>query len=250
MKVVAFKVDDETYKKLEELARSKGLLSVSEVAKIVLLKALEEGAHHKIPSSDVEGGSHRARQVIEKLLVVIDRKIQDKINPFTSKIDDLARKYAELVERIESLEDRIRVVEQRVASIEDRLGSAVKTGTTVSSERSELKKERKKRSVMEILREQGVLFESDIANRIRDRDTFFLKLQRLGAVVLELKNERVAVDPEFWKEFIDKVQKMSTNSEEEIAKILDEREFRLFKALRESALIYFDAVSGRWRLLI
>jgi len=246
------KVDEETYKRLEELARKRGLLSVNELIKAMILKEVSGKEYGHSSRLDELGSAAKTKGVLEKLILVIDRKIQDKINPFTSKIDDLARKYADLLERVESLEERVAALQQKIASMEgeERAQQARHRHAMARSERSESKRERRRRSIMEILKEQGILFESDVAGRIRDRDTFFLKLQRLGAIVLELRNERVAIDPDFWKEFVEKVQSISTNNEEDIAKVLNDRELRLFRALRESALIYFDAVSSKWRLLL
>ncbi len=242
MKVIALKIDDETYKKLEELARRKGLLSPSEVVRVMILKSLSGETVSHVES---EVSSSKVKSVAEKLINIVERRLQDRINPFTSKVDELARKYAELVERLEILEDRIKELEAKISNVEAQIKAK-----TMGEKSVEVKHEKRKKSLMEILKEQGVLFEEDIAGRIRDRDSFFLKLQRLGAIVLELKNERVAIDPEFWKNFVDKVQSITTNLEEEIAKVLTNKEFRLFKSLRESALIYYDAVSGHWRLLV
>jgi len=247
MPILMIRLDEEEYRKLEEKAREHGLLSPEEYLRIVLKKELK-GEERKAQRGSVEvalkvGGS----RVIDKLVSIIERRVQDMINPFTSKIDDNARKLAMLMERIESVEDRIRALEERLKQIED-----VLQRSREAAERHErvAKRPSKKRSIAEILREQGVLFESDIANRIRDRDTFFNKLSRVGAIVLELKGERVAIDPEFWKEFVQKLESLSTNSEDEVAKVLNQKEFRLFERLRESALLYFDATAKRWRLLI
>jgi len=102
---------------------------------------------------------------------------------------------------------------------------------------------------MEILKEQGILFESDLAKKIKDRDLFFSKLASYGAKVLELKSERVAIDPEMWINFIEKVRTLRTGNEDEIRKKLSDKEFRLFRELRESAMIYFDSVKGEWKFI-
>jgi len=247
MPILMIRIDDDEYRKLEQRAREHGLLSPEEYVRVMLRRELRgEESVSRGSEPQLRGGGERsgvALRVVEKLMTIIERKVQDMINPFTSKIDENARRLAMLMERIEALEDRVKALEEKIKSLEQ---SERRAGEV--AERRE--RAAKRRSIAEILREQGVLFESDIANRIRDRDTFFNKLSRVGAIVLELKGERVAIDPEFWKEFIQKLENISTSNEDEVSKILNPKEFRLFERLRESALLYFDATSKRWRLLI
>lgn len=243
------KLDDEVYRKLEELARRYGLLSASEMVKMLVMKALASSSEGQDLALE---HTKRTHVLAEKLVTVVERRLLDKINPFTSKIDDVAKKLAAVIERLEIVEDRIGELERKVKELEERLSHSKVHERAIlhRSEGSERRETTKRRSILEILREQGVLFESDIASRIRDRDRFFAKLRKLGAIVLELKNERVAIDPEFWNGFIEKVQSISTSVEDEVSNTLNEKEVRLFKALKESALIYFDRTTGRWKLLV
>ncbi len=254
LKTIFLKIDDDTYRKLEELARKHGLLSASEAAKIIIARAVKGEEEGRGIEASVGDHTKRAQSVAEKLIAIVERRLLDKINPFTSKVDEIARRLAMVIERLEAVEDKISDIERRVKELEStvihRQASMIEKPRLTHLEETEKKEGAKRRSILEILRDQGILFESDIANRIRDRDRFFAKLKRLGAVVLELKNERVAIDPDFWNRFVEKVQSISTSIEDEIAGLLDEKEMRLFKALKESALIYFDRTSNRWRLLI
>ncbi len=205
------------------------------VQQTVSPKALEELVDKRL--------SARLESIVERLVKVIDRRVQDFINPFTSRLEELARRYAELVERLEA-------VEQKLGEVEQRLRSGERPGY-VPVHRQEYREERRerRRSAIEILREQGAIFESEIARRIKDRNTFFAKLEREGAKILDLQGERIAVDPVFWSSFLEKLSRLATNNDEEIKRVLGPLEYRLFTRLRESALIYYDATQRRWNFV-
>jgi len=121
--------------------------------------------------------------------------------------------------------------------------------TKLSEEKPRGSEERsaKRRSVCEILEEQHVIFESDVAARIRDRDSFFASIEsRCGDAVIECSRERVAVEKSFWQSFLNKVSKISTTDDEKIKKELDALGYRLFKILKESALLIFDTAKRQW----
>jgi hypothetical protein len=83
---------------------------------------------------------------------------------------------------------------------------------------------------------------------LRNKDAFFDKLAREGAIVLSLPRGRIAVDPDFWNRFIEKLGEVTTPREEELKAILDSREYRLFAKLRASGKVYFDETSSSWRV--
>jgi len=244
MRTIIIKVDDKVYDELERRARSEGFLTVSDYVRNLILRSLGYVSiePHPIVPEHEESAVRRGTAIIEKLITYIERKIHDKINPFTSKIDEVNRKLAEVIERIELLEDKVKTLESKTFSCYEA------TASHVEEERE--RKEKPRRTARDILRDQKVMFESEIVKRIKDRDTFFLKLERSGAKIIEAKGERIAVDPDFWYEFIEKVKTLSTNNEDKIREYLDPIEYKLFNKLRESALIYFDATSRRWNLLI
>lgn len=244
MRTIIIKVDDKVYDELERRARSEGFLTVSDYVRNLILRSLGYVSiePHPIAPEHEESAVRRGTAIIEKLITYIERKIHDKINPFTSKIDEVNRKLAEVIERIELLEDKVKTLESKTFSCYE--------ATTPHAEEERERKEKPRRTARDILRDQKVMFESEIVKRIKDRDTFFLKLERSGAKIIEAKGERIAVDPDFWYEFIEKVKTLSTNNEDKIREYLDPIEYKLFNKLRESALIYFDATSRRWNLLI
>ncbi|MEM1796878.1 MAG: CopG family transcriptional regulator, partial [Zestosphaera sp.] len=105
---------------------------------------------------------------------------------------------------------------------------------------------REKITAIEILKKQKIIYEADIAKKIRNRDAFFDRLEREGAVVLSLKDQRVAIDDEFWSEFVSKVESLTTDKDSEIAKILDKQEVALLKKLSESAIAYYERSKKKW----
>jgi len=244
MRTIIIKVDDKVYDELERRARSEGFLTVSDYVRNLILKNLGYVSieAHPMVSEHEEVAVRRSTAIIEKLITYIERKIHDKINPFTSKIDEVNRKLAEVIERIELLEDKVKALESKTLPGYE--------ATSPHAEEGRERKEKPRKTARDILREQKVMFESEIVKRIKDRDTFFSKLERSGAKIIEAKGERIAVDPDFWYEFVEKVKALSTNNEDKIREYLDPIEYKLFNKLRESALIYFDATSHHWNLLI
>jgi hypothetical protein len=153
----------------------------------------------------------------------------------------MAQKQAELAERLESLEERVK-------RLEEVLQESVKASEKPRASERSVKREKK--SACEILKEQLVLFESDIAKRsdIMDRDRLFASIEsKCGDIVIEGLKERIAVEKNFWSKFLDKLSKIDTSDDDKIKKHLDPLEFKLFKALKESALLIYNASEKKWR---
>ena len=179
-------------------------------------------------------------------IIRLQRTIQDILNPYSAKVDMLARRMGDMIEILETLSEKVTALEEEIKKLREMRAEVVPPTPPYAKERG---RERVRRSAVEILKEQKVMFESDIASKIKNRDAFFERLKRDGAVVLELLNERVAVDPEFWSEFKDKLKTIRTTNEAEIAKILGREGLALLKALSKSAQAYFDASKKTWVLL-
>ncbi|AEM38717.1 hypothetical protein Pyrfu_0848 [Pyrolobus fumarii 1A] len=206
---------------------------------------------------------------VERLLSRLERKIHDMINPWTAKVDRLAQQVAELNERLEALEEEVKKLKEEAAKQREHIRSHGEAAQHIAAhggvggrvevarrhasyhgvhgEGEEIRHRRRRRTAIEWLKEQGVLFESELM-RLRDRDAFFEKLRREGAIVIELPNERVAVDREFWERFKERIQGLPTVREDEIRALLDEPMFKLFQRLKEAGLIYFDASEGAWKV--
>ncbi len=214
----------------------------------------EEG----VSSVDVEG-------LAEKLEKRVERRIHDMINPWTGKVDRLAQELAGVVERLETLEEEVKKLREEVEKLKEARERVERqpaeqvaaqqprryqphyhahTGFEAGEERHA---RRRRRTAIEWLHEQGVLFESELT-RLRDRDAFFDKLRREGAVVIELPHERVAVDREFWEEFVRRIENLGTTREDEIRVLLGDKMAKLFEKLKSAGIVYFDVKEGRWRL--
>lgn len=163
------------------------------------------------------------------------KSLIDTVNAYTGKIDEVNRKISHLLELLEDLFARVQNLEEQVKTL----------SKSVQQPRVEEKREAK-RSAMDILRDQKMMFESDIASKIKNRDAFFEKLRRSGAVVVELAKERVAVDPDFFSKFVEKVEKVSASSDEALSRELGKDELKLLKALMNSGLAYFDSIKKKW----
>ena len=213
----------------------------------------EEG----VSSIDVEG-------VLEKLERRMERRVQDMINPWTAKVDRVAQEVAGIVERLEALEEEVKKLKEEVEKLREAPRERMERPAVEQPahtprryqphyhahqgfEGGEERPRRRRRTAIEWLHEQGVLFESELT-RLRDRDAFFEKLRREGAIVIELPHERVAVDRSFWEEFVRRIEGLGTTREDEIRVLLGDKMSKLFEKLKSAGIIYFDAKEGRWRL--
>lgn len=233
MKIIVIKIDDKLYEELEKRVKDEGLLTISEYIRSLIMKELG-----KQSVDEVGDASRKSQLVLDRIVSLVERRIQDRINPFTFKIDELSRKTAEIIERIEG-------IEQKIVEIEEKLKTRSETETRMKVEHKTARK-----TAIDILKEQKVIFERDIASRIKDRESFFAKLEQSNAKVIEAKDERIAVDPNFWESFIRKLSTISTNNDDDIKKTLDSIESRLFYKLKESALLVYDNITKKWHMLI
>ncbi len=176
--------------------------------------------------------------IMDKLKSKIKRMVEDIVNEYMKTVFENKQKIAELSERIEELSSRI-----------EEIGQKPQPGQPPQPRMREVQQSRRRRKRgIEILHEQKILYESRL-ERLRDKDRFFEYLKREGAVVLELEGERVAVDPEFWNSFIDKLSRINTPDEAEASRYLSALEKDLFNRLRRSRLVIFDHKTRTWRLV-
>lgn len=165
------------------------------------------------------------------------RSATDTINTYSSLLTELRDRLVEIREVLDNLSSKI-----------DELPSKI----TVQQAPVEATQERAREKItaIEVLKKQKAIYEADIAKKIRNRDAFFDRLERDGAVVLSLKDQRVAVDTEFWTQFVNKVESLTTDKDSEIAKVLDKQEITLLKKLVESAIAYYDRSKKKWVIKI
>ena len=143
--------------------------------------------------------------------------------------------------RVESLLSEIVERLERIETAINRLGQQ---GTQHTEKRARHEKQQR-RTGIDILVEQGVLFEKDLKN-IRNTDAFFDYLRRNGAVVVETKSEgRIAISPEYLNSFLDGIREYTTA--EEALYSLQGKEKRLFSALVEEGLLVREKTG--WKLV-
>ena len=164
---------------------------------------------------------------IEKTIARLERKVQDLIMPFTSEIDNVKRQIAQIVEAIEVLQSSCQGTEKRHV---------------------EKNEKRQRSTAIDILEEQGIVFEEDID--LKNPDAFFAKLEREGAKVVRLRSGRVAIHPNFLEEFSKEIEKIDTNDLKKITSLLDMKKAELFLKLVAEGLLYFDENKKKWVLLI
>ena len=244
-RLVAFKVPEDVYRELKRRSREAGYTLVSDYVRDLLISCLRTGQPLAL-GQDVrrvveELVREHVKEVSEERIVSrIERKVQDMLNPWTAKIDSLASRIADLVEAVEALREELEKVRERVKQLEERAAAAEQPPATTYRGR--------RRSAIDRLKEQGIVFESDV-QWLRDRDAFFERLRREGALILDIGGERVAVDRRFWENFVDKVEKLPTANDDEIRVLLTEPQYKLFQRLKERGLIYFDSREKKWKFV-
>ncbi len=214
-------VVDIPYEVLEKIIRKYRGLPPEEALRQFIVDAVKEGKAPELPAA----------------------RTADTSQYMAAKLDQVAKNVGRLFELVEELVTRFKSLEEEVGSVKELVSQRV--------ERREVpaKEVRERKAAIDFLKEQKVMYESDIVSRIRNRDAFFERLKRDGAVVIKLEKERVAIDPDFWREFLSRVKRLRTSEEDEILKVLGKEGSKLLRKLMESDLAIFNAVTKRWEIL-
>jgi len=257
---VKVRLDRGEYEALKALARRRGYATVGDLLADAARRLIEggEAGVAAAPAAVDE------RRLAEAVASRVERRVADLINPFTGKIDEIARRLAELVEAVEGLQ---------AAGIEERPPAAAyaeepeeyeapaprrRHGRPVEAAEQE-RGERPRRggrgrgggTALERLKSEGILVASR-APWIKDPEKFFSYLEREGVVVLDLGFDKVAVDPELWREFQEVVDMLEVQDAEEAAAIVEEKlgpaAGELFRLLVRGGRLYYDEDRGRWTL--
>lgn len=174
-----------------------------------------------------------------KVLIKTGRKTSER-KTRRREDDDIVTRLNKLEETVEKLLKKVEEIENQIGYRRKRFvhvkGYKVKTAKRGEVEESGGKRSEKKRSAIEIMKEQGVLFESDLKN-ISNKDKFFYYLSRHGIHVFEGLKERVAVTDEFLDKFVEMLENCRTPSEAE-EKLRGEYR-RLYQVLRESGYLVY-----------
>ncbi len=230
-KIIVVKIPYDIYIRLQERCRVEGYSLLSDYVRSIIYRELGiETTPSRIERIErrIDELEEKFRDIdVDRIASRLVRRIHDMVNPISAELSKLSNRLAGVVERIDGLEERVNKVEQSVARLVETRGVPRKRG-------------------IDRLREQGVLFESEL-KRLRDRDRFFAYLEREGAKVIEAVDERVAVYPDFWEGFKQKLfNEVTTNNEEEIKNMLSDVEYKLFKKLVKSGLIYYNSIEKKW----
>lgn len=209
-KVVSIKIPEELFSFLSKESQERGI-SIDELVSRIISRYLGEEAY-----------------IDEKIAVRLERKVQDVIMPFTTEIDNMKRQIAQIVEAIDELQSVCKGSDRRHAEKRD--------------------EKRQRSTAIDILEEQGVVFEEDLD--LKNPDAFFAKLEREGAKVVRLRSGRIAIHPNFLEEFSNEIEKIDTNDLKKATSKLTTKKAELFLKLVAEGLLYFDENKKKWVLLI
>ncbi|MCG2883412.1 MAG: hypothetical protein L7H01_00790 [Sulfolobales archaeon] len=231
MKHLIIKLTDEEYNDLVEKAKKEGYSLLSDYVRYLLMSC--------------SGSTSQAQIDVLAITGKIERKIQDVLMPFASEIDTLKKQIAMVYEKLDEISANTRITQEtRAPSHEERPQPQREMKETAPSE----KVTQKKWTAMSVLKDQGAVFESELS--LRNPDAFFTKLENEGAKIIITEKERIAVHPDFYAKFVNDLSNIHTADVNEAAKLLDEKEAKLFRKLVSEGLAYFDSESHAWKLLI
>ncbi len=179
--------------------------------------------------------------------VTIKREVYEELKRRASSLGISVPDYIALLvnqyDLAENVKKLLEVLSSRILPVKSMENPGYRTNTVTTHY------PRKKRTAIDILKEQGVIFESSIARKLKDPNSFFNKLKKEGALIIETDTQRIAVDPGFWENFLDKLESISSYDEEFVKKTMNPREYELFEELRLNGLVYFDRTKNKWVLL-
>ncbi len=144
----------------------------------------------------------------------------------------LEEKLNSLVEEVRTLAEELRSLAEAVRGLEERLSTAPG-------------REARRKTAYDLLKEQGFVSLSSLRGKVKNPRALIDRLESKGAIVLELEDDVIAVDPGFYRSFLDELERIDTADEGEAARRLG-RYSRLFEALRRTGLIYFDHRAKKW----
>lgn len=225
MKTIIIKFTEDEYRRLQEEAAKEGYTILSSYIKAKLL--LNNSILLPEPNTS---NSINTEEITKKL----ERRIQDMINPFTAEVESLKRKIAELSEKIDSIQELQNKKTEKTNNV------------SKQQQQNPQNQQKSKKTLMEILKEKGAMYESEL--NLKSPDAFFEKIEREGGKVLITDKERIAVDQEFYANFIKKLSEVHTSDDVEAQKFLNKQEHKLFQKLRSLGIIYFDSSTKSWKI--
>ena len=217
--VIKVEIPEDDYKVLSKIAKSSGYSLTVDFIKDAILSLAESGEKNI-----------SKREITEYISRRIEKVVQDLLNPFTQKIDSLSSRIAELEEMMESI-------------------GGGKEEHQYKHQPERETKPQKRRTALEVLKEQGIIF-SESVQWLRSPEAYFKKLEAGGAVVLNIDDEKVAMDREYWERFKAKLETIAIREPKEVEDILvsefGENTSRLFEKLSKKGLVYYDDDLNFW----
>ncbi len=243
MPKVAVELPHELIKKVME--KYPGLAAEEAVGRLIM-DSLKEGKQEiSVFEAEVVG----LHSVVTNLQRIV-KSTSDTLNSYSRLLTDIRARLLDIMSMLDELNKRVTDLESRLAKYPPESPAEVRphyarTEARETYHERERVRERKA-SAIEILKRQKVMFEADIASKIKNRDAFFERLRRDGAIVLELNDQRIAVDPEYWSEFLQKLETLDSYSDDKMREVLGVTGAELLKALYRDVKAYFDAIRKRW----
>ncbi len=219
MPIISIKVDEKQFKELKEKARKHGFETISDY----LLSIIKEG--EKIIPEEKEKES-----LEQKISFLVKRKIEDAINPYTEKIDLLARNISLLMERMDKLEEKI---------------AELKEVPPPPQQTRVVQRRQTKMTAIDHLRKDKIVVQSELGWLNRPK-AFFDKLKREGAIVFKSQQEYVAVDSDFWNDFLEKLSELESEDPEVIKRSLPDKMALLFDLLLKEGMVFYDQIEKKW----
>lgn len=165
------RLDEETYNKLIELSEKEGFSVLNDYIVSLIKKAI---------------GKEEYGLEWSKLKSRIERMVQDMVNKQLSVVGTIRRQIMDLYDRIDDITNQLNELRKNITDLQ----------AAMTQYKREKQVARTRKTGIERLREEKVLFESKLSG-LRYKDKFFSYLERMGAIVIPLKGERVAIDPDF-----------------------------------------------------
>ncbi|MCE4615453.1 MAG: hypothetical protein F7C09_00095 [Aeropyrum sp.] len=218
------------YERLKDAAARDGFSNPTDYATWILVNTIRGGFREGLSGESAA-----------KIAASIERRIMDLLNPYTGKIDEINLKLSRI---IEVLEEGLQPKSQPMMDARPVAQQQGKAGRERFEQRS---------GALERLKSEGVLFQED-AGWIRVPEKFFSSLEKRGAVVLKIGEEYVAVDRDYWENFVNTLRSLdvadSIEAEKALQAEIGEKAGRLFRKLVRSGLAVFDEDKGMWILYL
>jgi hypothetical protein len=179
----------------------------------------------------------------------LDRKGRERKSwseGYEPDLSEVLARIARLEQLVLKLLDKVEDIESVVKERKDKAPRSGGVRVVIKGSGEARSETPRKRSALDIIKEQGIVFESDLKS-VSNRDKFFTYLAKNGVIVIEGIKERVAVTKEFLDKFVEELSKLENPAVAE--EKLRGNMRRFYTVLRESGYLLYDSRNG-WELNI